>query len=58
MHNELTQKDIKLMQEELDHRRIHLRPQLLEAICQRTTSTRRPSRRKTATRAVSASWRT
>ncbi len=32
MHNELTQKDIKLMQEELDHRRIHLRPQLLEAV--------------------------
>lgn len=32
MHNELTQKDIKLMQEELDHRRIVLRPQLLEAV--------------------------
>ena len=32
MHNELTEKDIKLMQEELDHRRIHLRPQLLEAV--------------------------
>ncbi len=32
MHNELTQNDIRLMQEELDHRRIHLRPQLLEAV--------------------------
>ena len=32
MHNELTEKDIRLMQEELDHRRIHLRPQLLEAV--------------------------
>ena len=32
MHNELTQTDIQLMQEELDHRRIHLRPQLLEEV--------------------------
>ncbi len=32
MHNELTQNDIRLMQEELDHRRIHLRPKLLEAV--------------------------
>ena len=32
MHNELTQKDIQLMKEELDHRRIHLRPQLLEEV--------------------------
>jgi len=32
MHNELTEKDIRLMKEELDHRRIHLRPQLLEAV--------------------------
>ena len=32
MNNELTQNDIRLMQEELDHRRIHLRPQLLEAV--------------------------
>lgn len=32
MHNELTQNDIRLMQEELDHRRIDLRPQLLEAV--------------------------
>lgn len=29
MHNELTQKDLQLMREELDHRRIVLRPQLL-----------------------------
>ena len=32
MHNELTQKDIQMMQEELDYRRITLRPQLLEAV--------------------------
>ena len=32
MHNELTQNDLRLMQEELDHRRIVLRPQLLEAV--------------------------
>ena len=29
MHNELTKKDIQMMREELDHRRIELRPQLL-----------------------------
>lgn len=32
MHNELTKQDLKLMQEELDHRRIVLRPQLLEQV--------------------------
>ena len=32
MHNELTQKDIQMMKEELDYRRITLRPQLLEAV--------------------------
>ena len=32
MHNELTQNDIRLMQEELDRRRIELRPKLLEAV--------------------------
>ncbi len=32
MKNELTAKDIELMQRELDHRRIELRPQLLEAV--------------------------
>ena len=32
MHNELTQKDLELMLKELDHRRIVLRPQLLEAV--------------------------
>lgn len=32
MHNELTQKDLRLMQEELDERRIRLRPKLLEAV--------------------------
>ena len=32
MHNELTQKDLELMRKELDHRRIVLRPQLLESV--------------------------
>lgn len=32
MHNELTRQDIELMRKELDHRRIELRPQLLEAV--------------------------
>lgn len=32
MHNDLTKKDILLMQQELDHRRIVLRPQLLEQV--------------------------
>ena len=32
MHNELTQKDIRMMRQELDERRIHLRPKLLEAV--------------------------
>lgn len=32
MHNELTQKDLQLMREELDYRRITLRPKLLEAV--------------------------
>ena len=32
MHNELTKKDIELMKQELDHRRLVLRPQLIEAV--------------------------
>ena len=32
MHNELTQKDIQMMKDELDYRRIQLRPKLLEAV--------------------------
>ena len=32
MHNELTEQDLRMMREELDHRRIILRPQLLEAV--------------------------
>lgn len=32
MHNELTNKDLQLMRDELDYRRITLRPQLLEAV--------------------------
>lgn len=32
MHNELTRQDIQLMQKELDHRRLELKPQLIEAV--------------------------
>ncbi len=32
MHNELTQKDLDMMKQELYHRRVELRPQLLEAV--------------------------
>ena len=32
MHNELTKKDIQMMKEELDYRRITLRPKLLEEV--------------------------
>ena len=32
MHNELTKIDIQKMKEELDYRRITLRPQLLEEV--------------------------
>ena len=32
MHDELTQRDLQMMKEELDYRRIQLRPQLLEAV--------------------------
>lgn len=32
MHNELTRNDLRLMQEELDYRRVTLRPKLLEEV--------------------------
>ena len=32
MHNELTRQDIELMQKELDHRRLELKPQLIQAV--------------------------
>lgn len=32
MHNELTRQDIELMRQELDHRRLELKPQLIEAV--------------------------
>ena len=63
MHNELTRQDLELMRQELDHRRLELRPQLMEAVKEargfrgpvaRILSTRPPSRRRTATRAASA----
>ena len=32
MHNELTRQDLELMRQELDHRRMELRPQLIQAV--------------------------
>ena len=32
MHDELTRQDLELMRQELDHRRLELRPQLIEAV--------------------------
>ena len=32
MHNELTRQDLELVRQELDHRRLELRPQLIEAV--------------------------
>ena len=32
MHNELTRKDLEMMKQELHHRRVELRPKLLEAV--------------------------
>ncbi len=32
MYNELTRQDLELMRQELDHRRLELRPQLIEAV--------------------------
>ena len=64
MYDELTEIDIQKMREEIDHRVRVLRPKLIEDVqaarpsgtSARTTSTRWPSRRRTATRAASAIW--
>ena len=40
MHNELTKKDIQMMKEELDYRRIQLRPQLLDCLLYTSPSPR------------------
>ena len=61
---ELTKKDLEKIRQELDHRRIELRPQLLEAVKEarafgdlsENLSTRPPSRRRIKTRAASAFW--
>lgn len=62
MNDELTAQDIQKMQAELDDRRLRLMPELIEEVkrtrafgdLSKTTSTRRPSRSRTATRAASA----
>lgn len=64
MYDELTEVDIKKMQEEINYRTRVLRPQLIEevqtarpsATSARTTSTSAPSRPRTATTAASATW--
>ena len=62
MHNELTAIDLQKMQEELNYRRITLRPQLLEEVKVARgfgdLSTMRPRNSRTKTRAASAIWRT
>ena len=58
MHNELTKMDIQKMREELDYRRVTLRPQLLEEVkVARSFGIRRPSGRKTKMRAASDIWK-
>ena len=61
MYDELTAVDIRKMQEEVDYRRLELRPKLLEDVKTARefgdlTNTRSPSGRRTATRAASAIW--
>ena len=58
MHDQLTENDIQQMKEELDYRRITLRPKLLEEVkTARAFGDRRQSGRRTRTRAVSAIWK-
>ena len=54
MHDELTRSDLEKMQEELDDRRINLRPKLLEA---KTLNIKRPSRRKITTNGAFVIWK-
>lgn len=64
MYDELTEVDIRKMQEEIDYRVRELRPQLIEevqtarafGISARTTNINVPSRPKTGTTAASAIW--
>lgn len=66
MHNELTRKDIELMQQELDHRRLELKPQLIEAVKEARAfgdlsenfEYKAAKKERTATTAASAIWRT
>ena len=62
MYDELTEVDIKKMQEEIDHRILVLRPQYIKDVQEARAfgdlsenfEYKRPSARKTATRAASA----
>lgn len=66
MHNELTKKDIDLMQQELEYRRSVLRPQLIDAVktargfgdLSENFEYKAAKREKTAMTAAAAIWRT
>ena len=65
MYDKLTENDIKKMQEEIDYRKLVVRPKELEAVKEaraqaisaKTLSTKLPNRTKTATKAASAIWK-
>ncbi len=64
MYDKLTESDIRKMEEEIEHRRLVVRPRLLEdvkearptGISARTLSITRPKRPKTRTKAESDIW--
>lgn len=65
MYDKLTENDIKKMQEEIDYRKLVVRPKELEAvkkpvpvaISAKILNTKLPNRTKTATKAASAIWK-
>ena len=65
MYDKLTENDIKKMQEEIDYRKLVVRPKELEAVKEpvpraisaKTLNTKLPNRTKTATKAASAIWK-
>ena len=65
MYDKLTENDIKKMQEEIDYRKLVVRPKELEAVKEaraqgdlsETLNTKLLNRTKTATKAASAIWK-
>ena len=66
MYDKLTENDIKKMQEEIDYRKLVVRPKELEAVKEaraqgdlsaKILNTKLPNRTKTATKAASAIWK-